>query len=132
MSEKVNLNPNELKILESLNEIRSESEEGTCCGFDWIRQGTGLDRAAARRACRSLARKGFAEFHRGLMDDEGKVAGSGYCISVAGEAYLNPCDVCSGRITYEYEAKNGERVRECEQHYKKSPLHDKPKQKSLI
>lgn len=37
-----------------------------------------LDRKAIRRACRSLKRKGLAEFCRGLWTEDGEPAGSGY------------------------------------------------------
>jgi DNA-binding IclR family transcriptional regulator len=39
---------------------------------------TGLTRPVVRRACRSLARKGFASFHRGCWTEDGRPAGSGY------------------------------------------------------
>lgn len=51
--------------------------------FAGIINGTGLDRKQVRRACRYLARKGFAEFCRGLWNDEGP-AGSGYGATKAG------------------------------------------------
>lgn len=41
-----------------------------------------------RRVVRQLARKGMAEFHRGLFDDEGMLCGSGYCITNDGLAAL--------------------------------------------
>lgn len=37
-----------------------------------------LPRERARAACRSLAAKGLAVYCRGLMDDDGRPAGSGY------------------------------------------------------
>ena len=37
-----------------------------------------LDRKQVRRACRSLARKGLAQFGSGLFTEDGEVAGSGY------------------------------------------------------
>ena len=37
-----------------------------------------LTRKEIRRACRSLARKGLAEYSRGLWNDDGVPAGSGY------------------------------------------------------
>jgi hypothetical protein len=41
-----------------------------------------------RRIVRQLARKGLAEFYRGLFDDEGRLCGSGYCITDAGRLAL--------------------------------------------
>lgn len=41
-----------------------------------------------RRIVRQLARKGYAEFVRGLFSDDGMICGSGYCITPAGRAAL--------------------------------------------
>lgn len=121
------LNENERKILSSLEEITLFGGE-MCAGFDYIRQGTGLDYKQTRRACRSLKRKGLAEFWRGLMNYDGEVAGSGYCISRQGKALLNPCDVCGDLATYDWWDKDGDvvlsstagttRVRLCNWHFK--------------
>ena len=46
---------------------------------------TKLEKTQVRRSVRSLARKGLAEFVRGLFDDDGMVAGSGYCCTRAGK-----------------------------------------------
>ena len=46
-----------------------------------------MDMPAARRAVRALVRSGHAELVRGLMDDEGMLAGSGYSITRQGIAY---------------------------------------------
>lgn len=35
-------------------------------------------------SCRYLRQEGLAEFHRGLMNEDGEVCGSGYCISTLG------------------------------------------------
>ena len=37
-----------------------------------------------RRIVRQLARKGLAEYHRGLFTDDGMICGSGYCVTRAG------------------------------------------------
>lgn len=37
-----------------------------------------------RRIVRQLARKGMAEFYRGLFNDDGMLCGSGYCITPSG------------------------------------------------
>lgn len=52
-----------------------------------------LDLRQVRLACRSLARKGLASYERGLFDDDGMVAGSGYCATRLGAdliEVLNP------------------------------------------
>jgi hypothetical protein len=50
--------------------------------------GIALDRKAIRRACRSLARKGLAEYGRGLWCDDGTPAGSGYGITRSGISFM--------------------------------------------
>lgn len=89
-----------------------------CAAFSQLER-DGLDRKAVRRGCRSLRKKGLAEFYRGLMTDDGIPAGAGYCISESGRALLHPCDFCGNYADYEYDEK-----RECYQHYG-SPRQDK-------
>ena len=69
-------------MLETLFEGTDE-HGGMCYSFSYIAH-KGLDTKAVRKACRSLKKKGLAEFHRGLMTEENEVAGSGYCISSEG------------------------------------------------
>ena len=47
------------------------------------------DRRDVRRIVRLLARKGYAEFYRGLSDDEGEFRGAGYCITPEGRKAVN-------------------------------------------
>ncbi len=57
-----------------------------CIPFRVIEDETGLPRAEVRRACRALARKGLAQYFRGLWsEEEDRPAGAGYCISKAGQ-----------------------------------------------
>jgi hypothetical protein len=79
----MNLNPNETKVLVELADLHGYEE---CCysGFDPLARETGLDRKVVRRACRSLARKGLAEYGRGLWSEDGEPAGSGYAATRAG------------------------------------------------
>ena len=56
-----------------------------CKPFDTLMDDTELSRDHVRAACRSLASRGYAEFHRGLWSYSGAPAGAGYCISPAGE-----------------------------------------------
>lgn len=46
--------------------------------FKAITKSTGLDKTAVRAACRSLASRGYLVFERGLMTEDGELAGSGY------------------------------------------------------
>jgi len=117
---KIKINPTEHAVLEVL-EANSRRDGELCITFSWIADDAKLALKEVRRACRSLKKKGLAEFYRGLMTEDGEVAGSGYCVSKAGEAYLKPCDVCGDVITYDYAADNGAQILECEKHYKQSP-----------
>lgn len=125
------INENEKKVLEVLSE--EFSDEAKCFYFRSIVSKTGLELKQVRRACRSLARKGLAEYVRGLFDDEGMAAGSGYCATEDGAALISPCDVCGklsiydyvlnsdGKLAYDYEEENVTRILECSYHYKQSP-----------
>ena len=106
------VNENEQKVLEYL---ASEYEEGMAYYFTSIEEGTKLDRKTVRRSCRSLTRKGLAQFVRGLFDDDGKVAGSGYSVTLQGAKLVNHCDLCDELPTYDYDGK-----KECQAHYGKS------------
>lgn len=77
----------ELRILEVLTD--HYCMEGNCLYFSYIGKLTSLDRSQVKRSVRSLARKGFAEYVRGLFDDDGMVAGSGYCATRAGVDFFN-------------------------------------------
>ena len=95
------VNENERKVLEVLAE--EWSSETNCYFFKGIAEQTKLDIKQVRRACRSLKKKG-----------------SGYCATRKGAALISPCDVCGDVNTFQYD-HNGQTVRECEEHYKKSP-----------
>lgn len=82
---------NERKVLKALN----YNEDGTCfSGFAFLQDETGLDRKAVRRACRSLKRKGLAQFATGLWTEDGEPRGSGYAATKEGAALseYNPDD----------------------------------------
>lgn len=80
------MNANEQKVLVELADHWS-SYEGYCySGFASLCTETGLDRKIVRRACRSLTRKGLAQFGRGLWTEDGEPAGSGYASTKDGAA----------------------------------------------
>lgn len=111
-----------LKVLHDDSRIDGEM----CIGFSWIMGATilSMGRKEVRDACRSLRNKGLAQFVRGLMTEDGQVAGAGYCITMDGCAFLQPCDVCGKMIDYDYtNEKNGQSILECSNHYQKSPKH---------
>ena len=90
------LNPTASSVLKFL--AGEYSEDFGCFGFAGIMEGTGInDRKAIRRACRLLARKGFAEFHKCLWSEDGKPRGAGYGATKAGvEAAL--CDAAGIKL----------------------------------
>ena len=55
-----------------------------CTPFKPIQDLTLLDRSHVRRAVRALARKGFAEYFKGLTTEDGDFVGAGYCITKLG------------------------------------------------
>ena len=73
--------PNETKVLALL---ASGGEDFGVMSFAGIAHYIKLNRKEIRRACRSLKRKGLAEFHRGCWTEDGEPAGSGYGASPAG------------------------------------------------
>lgn len=74
------LNAHEAKVLKWL-----ASAFGDCCyNFRGLCRHTHLKRAEVRRACRSLARKGFARYERALWNEDGGPAGAGYGATRAG------------------------------------------------
>jgi len=86
--ENINLNENENKVLTALENLTLPDGE-LCITFDYISDEADLDRKEVRKACRSLARKGLAGYYRGLMTEDGEVAGSGYSITYAGRDFVD-------------------------------------------
>ena len=60
-----------------------------CIPFAPICRDTGYDRRTVKRYVRALARKGYAEYHRALCNDDGAFAGAGYCITKEGQAEMS-------------------------------------------
>jgi DNA-binding IclR family transcriptional regulator len=78
----------ELPVLRALAASYSEYEDFYFQNFKSICRRTKLPRAEVRRCARSLARKGFAKFGKGLWTEDGELAGSGYGCTKAGVAAL--------------------------------------------
>ena len=72
---------NELKILTYL---AKELSYGYATYFKTIARNTRISQREVRLACRSMARKGWTEYMKGLFDEEGYTAGSGYGITEEG------------------------------------------------
>jgi len=87
MRDMVKLTDNERRVLRALYAAYDYDGFGYL-NFKGIARRARLPRKEIRRACRSLARKGFAEYGRGLWSEDGEVAGSGYCCNPAGRALL--------------------------------------------
>lgn len=77
---KTHLQPDKLAVLDVLAALPNHH----CIGFKPIMNRTELDRATVRRACRYLARKGLAEYVRGLWSEDGEMLGAGYGATKAG------------------------------------------------
>ena len=77
----------EMKVLKVL--AGHYNDEGNCLYFRTIMAETKLEKTQVRRSVRSLARKDLAKYERGLFDDDGTVAGSGYCCTRAGKELVS-------------------------------------------
>ena len=76
--------PNHRKVLEVLA-IYTRPHAEMCYGFKPIADYAEMqDVREVRRIVRHLARKGLAEYHKGLFTEYGELAGSGYCITPQG------------------------------------------------
>lgn len=84
------MSPNETKVLAYL--AGRYSEDFGFLPFDPIVRETRLDRRQVRLACRSLKRKGLAEFSIGLWTDDGTPAGAGYRATKDGLASLKQAE----------------------------------------
>ena len=84
MKEEIKLNENEKLCLSCLTSVFGGYEGEFCMAFKTISGDTKLEVKAVRRAVRSLARKGLAKFYRGLMTEDGEVAGAGYTATEKG------------------------------------------------
>lgn len=66
--------------------------------FRYIAKEADLDERIVRIACRALARKGLAEYVRGLIDEDGLIAGSGYCATKEGALVFYSCKECKKEV----------------------------------
>lgn len=85
----IKLNDNEKKVLTFLVEGngRYHDYDDTFWSFSPICDYTGLERRIVRIACRSLKRKGLADFTIGLCSEEGDFMGAGYGVTREGKEY---------------------------------------------
>lgn len=78
------MSDNERIVLRTLARALVDDPDHCFLPFATTMKRTGLDRRKVRLACRSLTRKGFAEFCSGLWTDDGEMAGSGYAATSRG------------------------------------------------
>lgn len=78
------LTKSECMVLKCLEEHSGHDENCLPSGF--IAALTDLSLLQARRAVKSLQRRGYAELVRGIFRDDGSLAGSGYCCTPEGRA----------------------------------------------
>ncbi len=82
-----NISERELKCLKILVKYYLQYDAGVF--FDTIAKETKIAKNKVRCAVRSLARKGLVEYFTGLMDDDGFLVGSGYCVTQKGVKIIN-------------------------------------------
>ena len=63
--------------------------EHWCYPFKAIAEQGQIPTHLVRRTVRRLARKGFAEYRKGLWTEDGEPAGAGYCLSEAGATVVH-------------------------------------------
>lgn len=82
------MQPHHEKVLAALDACTRPHGE-YCAHFSMIAQEAEIsDVREIRRITRHLARKGYAEFFKGLCNEDGEFCGAGYCITPAGRAAL--------------------------------------------
>ena len=84
----VRVSEREMKALRALHE--SYDSDYDCMSFKAIAARSGLPLAQVRRTVRALARKGLAQYERGLFNEDGEVYGSGYSCTIIGHQFLEP------------------------------------------
>lgn len=75
--------PTHKAVLSELADLTLPNGE-MCVGFAPLIEGLRMERREVRRIVRHLARRGLAEYWRGLSTDAGELAGAGYCITYPG------------------------------------------------
>lgn len=82
------LPPHQRTVLGAFADNAADDYEGPWAySFREIMEWTGFSRAQVSRACKALRRYGFLSFERGLFNEDGQVAGSGYAITRAGRSW---------------------------------------------
>ena len=82
----IKINEKEKKVLQFLAQFWEDVFN--CVFFKYIAEETKLTVKEARRACRSLGKKGLTKYVTGLFHDDGMIAGSGYCCTRKGAEFI--------------------------------------------
>lgn len=82
----MNLTKMERLILKAWDET---SEDFDFLPFSYVEQKTGFSRRTVKLIVRRLSKKGVTQFGKGLFNDDGEVAGSGYGLTDFGRDTLN-------------------------------------------
>jgi hypothetical protein len=80
------LTASEAKVLGCLRDRAGDDENCLPSGF--VASLTDLSLIQARRAIKSLQRRGYVELVRGIFNSDGEIAGSGYCCTPSGKQHL--------------------------------------------
>ena len=72
------MSPIEMQVLRALADHYEPRGNGMFFNFASLAVESEVPRSKIRRTVRSLARKGFAEYGKGLWTEDGRPAGSGY------------------------------------------------------
>lgn len=89
MRGEITVSERELKVLVALDQdFSSEFYCWMALYFRTIAERSGIEPHLVRRVVRSLARKGLAQYERGLFTEDGLTAGSGYRCTQAGHDFL--------------------------------------------
>ncbi len=94
-----------------LEGIHDTCYDDYAAGYDSFEDWTGLTHKDLKPILLEMRNKGLVTYEKGLMTDDGEVAGSGYMITYKGKCIIFPCDVCGEYAVYSYDGK-----KECEEH----------------
>lgn len=80
--------------LTKMEKLMLKAWDGTSEDFDflpfaYVEEKTGFSRRTVKLIVRRLSRKGVTQFGKGLFNDDGEVAGSGYGLTDLGRDTLN-------------------------------------------
>lgn len=109
--ERPKINENERKVLGKLVYSYSE-DDWRAWHFKGLVRETGLELKQVRRACRSLAKKGYARYERALWSDDGP-AGAGYRATKEGHGLF---DWCHHEYCGEVATQDDDGYKTCDKH----------------